>query len=151
MAGLLSGEKVEAISSSETDLNVLLKFGTPGGPVIEAQATRSDHHLSALVWNYHDDGNVDAPASDVDFKVAGLPFGVNRVLVEHFRIDGEHSNAFQFWKSIGSPQSPTKEQYAALEAAGQLQLITSPEWINVPKAGNLLHFRLAFPGKDYRS
>lgn len=141
MAGLMSGERLEANSSRGSDLDALLKSGTPGDGVIDVAATRSGSHLSTLIWNYHDD-DVDAPASDVEVKIAGLPFGVNRVLVEHFRIDGGHSNAFQFWKSIGSPQSPTKEQYAALEAAGQLQLLESPEWINVPKTGIVLHFQL---------
>jgi xylan 1,4-beta-xylosidase len=32
---------------------------------------------------------------------------------------------------MGSPQSPTPEQYAKLKAAGQLELLTSPEWVNV--------------------
>jgi xylan 1,4-beta-xylosidase len=32
---------------------------------------------------------------------------------------------------MGSPQAPTEEQYAQLKAAGQLQLLSSPEWIEV--------------------
>ena len=32
---------------------------------------------------------------------------------------------------MGSPQEPTPEQYAQLKAAGQLQLLTSPEWLDV--------------------
>jgi xylan 1,4-beta-xylosidase len=32
---------------------------------------------------------------------------------------------------MGSPQSPTPEQYAQLKAAGQLQLLTSPDWLDV--------------------
>jgi xylan 1,4-beta-xylosidase len=32
---------------------------------------------------------------------------------------------------MGSPQAPTAEQYAALKAAGQLQLLTSPEYLDV--------------------
>jgi len=30
-----------------------------------------------------------------------------------------------------SPQSPTPDQYAQLKEAGQLQLFTSPEWLDV--------------------
>jgi xylan 1,4-beta-xylosidase len=40
--------------------------------------------------------------------------------VEHFRIDEEYSNAFEVWKKMGSPQSPSPEQYASLEKAGRL-------------------------------
>jgi len=32
---------------------------------------------------------------------------------------------------MGSPQHPTTEQYAKLQAAGQLQLLTSPKWVEV--------------------
>jgi xylan 1,4-beta-xylosidase len=50
------------------------------------------------------------------------------VLVQHYRIDDEHSNAYTVWKQLGSLQQPSPEQYAHLEAAGQLQLLGSPEW-----------------------
>ncbi|EOR94460.1 hypothetical protein ADIARSV_2306 [Arcticibacter svalbardensis MN12-7] len=35
---------------------------------------------------------------------------------------------------MGSPKQPSAEQIKQLEKAGQLQLLTSPEWIN-PKDG----------------
>jgi xylan 1,4-beta-xylosidase len=56
---------------------------------------------------------------------------VHRVLLEHYRIDADHSNAYTVWKAMGSPQSPTLDQYARLKAAGQLQLLTSPRWLDV--------------------
>jgi xylan 1,4-beta-xylosidase len=31
---------------------------------------------------------------------------------------------------MGSPQNPSTQQIAELQKAGQLQLISSPEWIN---------------------
>ncbi len=56
---------------------------------------------------------------------------MKRVLLEHYRIDDTHSNAYTAWKNMGSPQSPTPDQYAQLKAAGQLQLLTSPTWLDV--------------------
>jgi xylan 1,4-beta-xylosidase len=32
---------------------------------------------------------------------------------------------------MGSPQQPSADQYEALEAAGQLQTLDSPRWIEV--------------------
>jgi xylan 1,4-beta-xylosidase len=32
---------------------------------------------------------------------------------------------------MGSPQSPTSEQYARLKEAGQLELLHSPQWLDV--------------------
>ena len=66
-----------------------------------------------------------------DGEDQGIPVGIKRVRLEHFRIDDTHSNAFTVWKAMGSPQSPTPEQLAQLQAAGQLQLLTSPEWLDV--------------------
>ena len=37
---------------------------------------------------------------------------------------------------MGSPQEPTPEQYARLQAAGQLQLLDSPRWIT-PEHGEI--------------
>jgi xylan 1,4-beta-xylosidase len=83
-----------------------------------------------MLWNYHDD-DLPAPSAPVTVTISGIPASVHRVLLEHFRIDDTHSNAFTAWKAMGSPQDPTPEQYAALKAAGQLQLLTSPEWLDV--------------------
>src|SRR5260221_390264 len=79
-----------------------------------------------MVWNYHDD-DLPAASAPVKLSLAGLPANA-RVLVEHFRIDDDHSNAFAAWKRVGSPAAPTPEQYAQLEASGQLQPLRSPEW-----------------------
>jgi xylan 1,4-beta-xylosidase len=50
------------------------------------------------------------------------------MLVQHFRVDDDHSNSYETWKKMGSPQQPTPEQYAQLEAAGNLHLLESPRW-----------------------
>jgi xylan 1,4-beta-xylosidase len=74
--------------------------------------------------------------------VSGLPTNIKRVLVRHYRIDQEHSNAYTVWKKMGSPQNPTPEQYAQLEAAGQLSLLTSPEWVKSKEGKIELSFSL---------
>ena len=73
--------------------------------------------------------------------VEGLPSSAERVLLRHYRIDEHHSNAYTLWRSMSSPQEPAAEQYARLQAAGQLELLTSPEWLGV-KDGSL---RIDFP------
>jgi xylan 1,4-beta-xylosidase len=83
-----------------------------------------------MVWNYHDD-DVSADAAQVNVTIAGIPSGTKKVLLEHYRIDDTHSNSYTVWKAMGSPQSPTPEQYERLKEAGQLQLLQSPEWIDV--------------------
>jgi xylan 1,4-beta-xylosidase len=58
------------------------------------------------------------------------------VLLQQYRIDDHHSNAYAVWREMGSPQEPTPQQYAQLQAAGQLQLLDSPRWIT-PENGTL--------------
>jgi xylan 1,4-beta-xylosidase len=38
---------------------------------------------------------------------------------------------------MGSPQNPSPEQYAAIKAAGQLQLLDSPRWVRAASDGTL--------------
>ena len=72
-----------------------------------------------------------AAGAAVRVTVGGIPAGVKKVLLEHYRIDDTHSNSYTVWKAMGSPQAPTPEQYARLQEAGQLQLLNSPEWLDV--------------------
>ena len=83
-----------------------------------------------MVWNYHDD-DVPTPAAEAQVVVAGVPAGVKRVLVEHFRVDETHSNSYTVWKAMGSPARPTQEQEVKLKAAGQLEMMGSPKWVDV--------------------
>jgi xylan 1,4-beta-xylosidase len=75
-------------------------------------------------------------------ELAGLPKDVTRVLMRHYRIDQDHSNAYSVWKSIGSPQHPSAEEYAKLEAAGQLQLLDSPQWLTSADGTSGIRFSL---------
>ena len=130
MAGLMSGERVATNSSGQIPLAEIVSNGVRQAPDVDAFATKAEHEAAIMMWNYHDD-DVAAPDADVEVTVAGIPVGVKKVLLEHYRIDDTHSNAYTVWKAMGSPQSPTPEQYAQLRAAGQLELLTSPEWLDV--------------------
>jgi xylan 1,4-beta-xylosidase len=130
MAGLMAGERVATTSTGQVPLDDLVKTGVRQASDVDALATKAKREAAVMVWNYHDD-NLPAPAADVQVTVTGIPPGVKRVLLEHFRIDETHSNAYTAWKNMGSPQAPTQEQYAQLKAAGQLQLLTSPAWLDV--------------------
>jgi xylan 1,4-beta-xylosidase len=141
MMGLLGGERVEARSSAELSTDEVLKSGVRGLADVAAVATRKANAVDALAWNYHDD-DLAAPAAPVELKIDGIPTAAKRVLVEHFRIDAMHSNAFEVWKAMGSPAQPSGEQFRALEAAGQLQLLASPEWLTASNGSLTLKFDL---------
>jgi xylan 1,4-beta-xylosidase len=145
MAALMRGDRAKAESSGRTPLDTILAEGVRGKPDLDALAARSDRGVSILVWNYHDD-DVPAPEADVRLEIVGVPNGAGRVLLRHYRIDETHSNAWTAWKALGSPQHPTPEQYAALEAAGQLQMADSPRWVDVRGGAAKLEFSLPRQG-----
>jgi len=130
MAGLMSGHRVSTRSTGQIPLDDILNVGVRQGPDVDAFATKSDREAAVMLWNYHDD-DVPAAGALTRVTIAGIPAGVNRVLLQHYRIDETHSNSYTVWKKMGSPQSPTPEQYAQLKEAGQLQLLDSPEWLDV--------------------
>ena len=141
MFGFLRGNRIEVNSMGAVPTDEVMKSGVSGKADVNAIATRDDHSVSILVWNYHDiEGST--PNAAVDLRIAGMPDGVKTVHVEHFRVDGEHSNSFATWNAMGSPQIPDKLQYGKLEAAGQLQLLASPYWKPVAQQKVELNFDL---------
>jgi xylan 1,4-beta-xylosidase len=142
MFGLLGSERVQVTSSAGLPTEDLVLNGVRGQPDIKAIATRTDHGIQILIWNYHDD-ELPASAAPVELTIEGLPPDAKRALSEHFRIDAHHSNSFTAWKEMGSPQSLSPVQYEQLEAAGQLQLLSSPAWISI--AERVAHLQFALP------
>jgi xylan 1,4-beta-xylosidase len=130
MAGMMSGERVATQSTGQVSLDAMLARGVRQSPDVDAFATLGTRQCAILLWHYHDDDIPAAPA-DLNLTVRGIPAGVYRALLQHYRIDDTHSNAYTAWKAMGSPQHPTPDQYAALSASAQLQLLTSPVWLEV--------------------
>jgi xylan 1,4-beta-xylosidase len=130
MFALMSGERVKTSSTSAVPLDTLISTGVRTTPDVDAFATRATKEAAILVWNYHD-VNQPAESSPTTVTIRGIPAGVHRVLLQHFRIDDTHSNAYTVWQHMGSPQHPTSQQYAELQDAGQLKLLTSPQWLVV--------------------
>lgn len=97
-----------------------------------------------MVWNYHDDDNIEVAPADVELQINDLNAG--QVLVTHYRVDQDHSNSYTLWKEMGSPQNPTEEQIKELERAGQLEMLTSPEWCKVKDGKVNLDFTLPRQG-----
>jgi xylan 1,4-beta-xylosidase len=143
MFGLLGQERVAATSSGALQSAQILVSGVRDANDVNALATRRGRNeTTILLWNYHDD-DLPAPASQVNLLVGELPNGISRALVEHFRVDAEHSNSYTEWKRMGSPPSPPPAEYMKLEAAGQLQLLESPSWQVIE--GGTLHLRFVMP------
>jgi len=120
MLGQMGGDRVRVASTGALGLEAVRDSGVRAYPDVAALASRSERAITVLVWHYHDD-DLPAPPAPVDLRIDGVPIG--EPTITHYRIDAEHSNAYEVWKKLGSPQSPTAPQYRELERAGQLQLL----------------------------
>ncbi len=145
MLGLLGNQRVRATSSGALPSADVVRDGVRGQPDIGVIATKKDREVEILIWNYHDD-DISAAVTPIDLVVSGLPAKTSRGLLEHFRVDSSHSNAFTVWKEMGSPQTPTDVQYEQLQRAGQLQLLTSPGWVPIAQGAAHLQFTLPRQG-----
>jgi xylan 1,4-beta-xylosidase len=114
MAGRLGGNRV--------------KTDNAGSANVDALATKTSNEIAAMVWNYDRD-DVPGPDTEVRLAVSGIPDAARQVTVEHWRIDGQHSNAYTVWKRLGSPQKPTAEQASEMMSAGQLQQLEAPRQV----------------------
>jgi xylan 1,4-beta-xylosidase len=129
MFGKMSGQRLAVESTSAVDLPTILRSGVREKPDVSAFSSLDDRKLCVMVWHYHDD---NLPGSDAKITLAlkNLP-ATGPMQMTHYRIDNEHSNSFEVWKKMGSPQKPTDEQYAQLEKAGQLQMLEQPKAVDV--------------------
>jgi len=132
MLGLLGNGRLRVTSSSALPVGDIVRAGVCSTPDINVIATRKSREVEVLLWNYHDD-DIPFPAASIDLVITNLPAGIKRVFVEHYRVDSDHSDAYTAWRSMGSPESLSAAQLEQLQAAGQLQLLTSPAWADIEK------------------
>ena len=143
MLGQMSGTRLAVESSSAAALDVIRDSGVRERPDVHALAARTDRSIAVLVWNYHDD-DVSAPAAEIDLTIDRARNG--EATLTHTRVDQDHSNSYEAWKRMGSPQAPTPAQYAHLEKAGKLQPLRPPERIRVENGTARLSFSLPRQG-----
>jgi xylan 1,4-beta-xylosidase len=139
MLGRMVGDRIAVESTGALSLDVVRDTGVRDTADVYALASRSERTVSILVWNYHDDDLPALPAN-VELLVDGV--GGRSVDVTHERVDATHSNAYEAWKRMGSPQPPTKSQYKDLERAGRLQPLEPSRTVKVQDGRVRLAFTL---------
>ena len=145
MFGLMEGNRAEVNKNLDYNSISIRDSSVRGDkPDINALAAKGDRSATVMVWNYHDNNDLAAPGSPVSIKMNGIP--VDKVLLRHYRIDKQFSNSYEVWKKMGSPKSPDAAQYAELERAGQLQMLSSPEYITIKKGEATLNMELPRQG-----
>ncbi len=141
MFGKMQGDFVEAKSDHSYPLQMALDSSFRGPKTdIGTMATKHKNSASIMLWNYHD---VDKKGefSKVSIDITGITSSSAKLI--HYRIDDDHSNSYELWKKMGSPQNPTPAQIAALEKAGQLAMVNPPKKVSISKG--TLHVETDLP------
>ncbi|HEY1166091.1 MAG TPA: beta-xylosidase [Chitinophaga sp.] len=144
MFGMMQGNRVEVNGDLAYDFLKIRDSSVRGTRAdISALATLDTRSAAVMVWNYHDDNKL-TEGEPVTITIRGIPAA--KALLQHFRIDQEHSNAYTLWKKMGSPQQPTPQQIGELEKAGQLQPLSSPEWVHTENGTAVIRMQLPRQG-----
>ncbi len=141
MMGMMQGQRAKVSGDLSYDAFRIRDSSVRGAQAdINAMATIDEHQAAVLLWHYHDD-DLPGEAAHIQLSIDGLPAG--KAMLHHYRIDDTHSNSYAAWLTMGSPENPTAAQIAELEAAGQLSLYTSPQWVHT--AGGSLEMSVELP------
>jgi xylan 1,4-beta-xylosidase len=120
MMGMLGGQMLPVTSSGALPVDEVLRESVRGMPDVDAVATRAERHIDVMLWNYHDD-DIAAPVAEIALGVDGVP--AEKVHVERFLVDSQHSNAYSAWQRMGSPEQPTSQQFMELQRAAKLEIV----------------------------
>lgn len=123
MFSRMDGERLTVSSDGAVPLDAMLKSGVREKPDVSALAARDGKKITVLAWHYHDD-DVPGPDAAITINLGGAPAGTPKV--KRTLIDEGHSNSFNAWLAMGSPQSPTPAQIAELEEASKLAEADAP-------------------------
>jgi xylan 1,4-beta-xylosidase len=134
MFGKMGGRRVEATSNRMYPLELVIDSSIRGKQTdIGVLATKDTRSAAVMIWNYHD---VDIKGTPEDVVVHINDVAAKKVTLTHYRIDDTHSNSYELWKKMGSPQSPTSLQISELKSAGQLKTMGKPQ-VLTPQSNNL--------------
>jgi len=136
MYAKMDGQRVASTSDHMVGLDTILRSGVRDDPDVGVLSTLGKNKLCVMVWHYHDD-IVPGPDATVSLDLAGLPKDAKQVKITHYRIDDSHSNAYTAWQRMGSPATPTTEQYAQMEKSGHLEELAPAAAAPAPVNGEL--------------
>lgn len=101
--------------------------------------------LEVLIYNHHDDWDVSGEYQ-VDLEIQNLPFESRDLLLQHYRIDQCHSNAYTEWVRQGKPMYPAPGQWQAIKARDGLELLEPPRRVALYDGRVKLSFGLPVHG-----
>ncbi len=129
MLGMMQGNRLAVNGNFDYDFKSICKSGVRGDKTdINAFASRSKNSITVLLWNYHD-RDIQDDGLPINLTIINIPG--KKAVVYQYRIDSKHSNSYEVWKKMGSPQNPTSVQVDELEKSGQLEMFNEPAIVKI--------------------
>jgi xylan 1,4-beta-xylosidase len=129
MLGMMHGKRLAVDGNLAYDFKSICKSGVRGDKTdVNALASKGENSITVMLWNYHDK-DIQDDGSQVNLTIKNVP--LKTAVLYHFRIDSKHSNSYEVWKKMGSPQNPTPEQIKELEKSGQLEMVAEPAKVKI--------------------
>ena len=143
MFGKMKGDRVAAESNSMYPLQAIVDSSIrKANSDVGALASKDSNTTAVMLWNYHD-ADKQTQTANIQVQIKGIP--LQKINITRYRIDSTHSNAYEVWKKMGSPQQPTQQQIAELEKAGQLQTIS--KMYSTKKNNGIITIPVLLPGQ----
>ncbi|MES2330573.1 MAG: beta-xylosidase [Bacteroidota bacterium] len=140
MFGMMQGTRVQSESNRMYGLQNILDSGVRKDPDIGVLASRVQRSLAVMIWSYHDE-DFQEGNEPVEVYLSNLP--AIDITISEYRIDAKHSNSYEAWKKMGSPQNPTPAQIAELEKAGDLEMISKTDKFKISRGE--IRFSISLP------
>lgn len=140
MFGMMQGTRVQSESNRMYSLQNILDSGVRKDPDIGVLASKLQRSLAMMIWSYHDE-DFQEGNEPVEVYLSNLP--AIDITISEYRIDARHSNSYEAWKKMGSPQNPTAAQISALEKAGDLEMISKTDKFKISRGE--IRFSISLP------
>lgn len=129
MLGMMQGKRLMVNGNLDYNFKTICDSSVRGKRTdINVLASKNSNSIAILLWNYHDN-DIQDYGSPVTVTVKNI--STKSAILYHYRIDKNHSNSYEVWKKMESPQHPTSEQIKELEKSGQLEMLNEPTSIKI--------------------
>jgi len=129
MLGMMQGKRLTVSGNLDYDFKSICDSSVRSKKTdINALASKAKNEITVLLWNYHDK-DIQDDGSPVNLIIKNI--SAKTAVLYHYRIDSKHSNSYEVWKKMDSPQNPTSEQIRELEKSGQLEMLSEPTSIKI--------------------
>lgn len=144
MLGMMSGKRIEVSGNFAYNYKTILDSSVRGNKTdVNALASKDKNSTAVMVWNYHDMDIMDE-GSNVSLLISNIP--AKKAKFYHYRIDDKHSNSYELWKKMGSPQNPSLDQYKELEKSGKLEMLENPKDVTINNGELKINMKLPRQG-----